>query len=759
VRTLIVLLAVVLLAGALLWSFGVVDPGFLRRFRGGASEGPPDLVTEGGEDAVGLRGRGREADAAAAGPAADAAADGPGAEALGGAVEGAQVVGRVVRSEGRVPVAGARVELSRPDLLFHYLRADPRGRFDELEAVTGKDGRFAFRRVIPNKGYAVRVRVEGEAVLSRTDLDLRGRPTRDLGDLVVGPSAVLLGRVVGHEGQPVEGARVGATWWVPNPLQVVLADPATLKEVEREVRSDAEGRFRLEALEPGTKTLVLAAPGRGGAVLWRVAVVAGEEFDVGDVPLAGHLPLEGRVEWEGGAPVSDARVYAGRMGAPAVAPADVDAQGRFRIEALPEGPHMLAVLVPGLPIHLVDDVAAGRSDVVVTLPRTGEVRGRVEREASGAPIASFGIAVAPVGEEGWREGMIRRVIDAALGPRPFESGAGAFRIERLPPGVYTLHVTAEGHPPATSEPVTVVSGETAEVVIRVAAGHGLTGTALGPDRDPVAGASVFLAPLTDDERPQESLSWVEEWTSDREPEAVSDGEGRFELPPSTPGVYDLVVAHPERLPRVVRDLDLGAAGGPPLEVVLRLAGGVSGVVTEAGGSPAAEVTVAIAYPSGAVFEIETNDLGRFERRPLPLGRCRVFYWPLPATGLVLALQQAENEAARESAYEALRDLGSEVTVDEGIPREVLLRIPRRTRVQVRMLKGGQPVTEGGVWIVSSSGWRGAWEDVGPDGRLEVLLAPGTYTFWAPQGAGEEIVWTPTEVQVPDAPETTVEVAR
>ena len=157
------------------------------------------------------------------------------------------------------------MRLSRPDSIITYLRAPVNGRFDDLEARTGPDGRFAFLDITPSKGYVVRAHDERFAVSSfKDDLDLRGRETVDVGDLKMGAGGILSGRVIDAAEMPVANVRVIATWRISNSVGVILSDPDTAPELEKSTTTDAEGRFTITELEPTPKTVFAVAPTGAG---------------------------------------------------------------------------------------------------------------------------------------------------------------------------------------------------------------------------------------------------------------------------------------------------------------------------------------------------------------------------------------------------------------------------------------------------------------------------------------------------------------
>jgi hypothetical protein len=751
---LFVILGVVLLVGVL-GALDVIPMGFGKG--GGGDDGARDvdlLDAEGATDGEGtLKGRGVKGvpGEAAAEDAAISIVPAVPSEVRGGTPGGGVVRGRVVRGEGTIPLAGVKVVLSRPDSIIAYLRAEANGRYDVLEANTGADGRFAFLDVTPSQGYVVRAHMEGFAVASaEDDIDLRGRETVDVGDLAMGPGGGLTGRVLDAGQAPVAGARVVATWRISNPLGVILSDPDTAPELEAEAVTDAEGRYTLTTLDPAPKTLFAVAPTGAAEIVRSVTVEPGQVKQVDDIVLPGNGAIAGRVQWADGTPIAGARVFGSPMANLAATRGTLsDAAGQFRVEWLPgERPLAVGVLVPGMPVQMVQGVEVGRDDIVVEFPMPGGLRGRVRRAAGGAPVPRFFIQLeAAKQEEDWMMKMLRAQVQRGLGPAPFVSPEGAFEIPRVAEGTYAVVVTAPGFPEVRRASVQVIAGETVDVVVEVPEGNVARGSVVRADGSPVSGARLFVFPGGVKGLKDEALQGAVE---DREPDAASRGDGSFELPPQTPGTVAVIATHPDTLPGIVRVVDLRAGDAEDVEIRLPPSGGVQGRLLDEHARPVkGGEEVYILFPDGLVETAPVDEEGRFELKGLRVGRCVVRWMSMRDSSKYAAIIGRGAPEQKRKAYDDLRQDGGEHEITDGGMVQVTLSMPRRVKVSGRLLVAGVPEPKPrGVWLQmpgAHTWWR---VEIDQDAHYERELEYGHYQVWVQLAERD---WRTIEIDIPDGP--------
>ncbi|MFO1460689.1 MAG: LamG-like jellyroll fold domain-containing protein [Verrucomicrobiota bacterium] len=154
------------------------------------------------------------------------------------------VSGIVVGSDGVTPVNGAEVVISFQDSLFAG---------ESVTAVTGGDGRFSFADV-PVGGY--RLVASSISLAGSVSGTIAGAGETDSTTVRLGDSGVILGRLVRSDGATgVGGVDVLVTYASQS------ANPGRAF-----VRSDGDGRFRLDNIPVGRFQLEVAAPSFGGLI-------------------------------------------------------------------------------------------------------------------------------------------------------------------------------------------------------------------------------------------------------------------------------------------------------------------------------------------------------------------------------------------------------------------------------------------------------------------------------------------------------------
>ena len=433
----------------------------------------------------------------------------------------ATVVGRVVDAAGE-PVGGrANVEI-RPAgappgaeaMIIGYASADRDGRFRVAGIPTGVAATVRFVRLADER------RTNG---FLRTPIavpvDLQPGATVDLGNLdattgkVVTPAPApafappaarmkaVTGRIVDAGGRPIPTAQVravlvrraGRTRERPMPY-------ADYRELAR-VGVDAEGRFALDAPEPGAGESVgmyASAPGYGPARFDARPVVT---LPADDVPILGRVvDLEGRpvagaslrvrglyARPDEGEPApgagrfdADARRQVGAVDLLFPTPATTDADGRFRLDGLGRdrlatveinGPTIalrtasiatraggwVADPVPDRPAGMAtDDPGQHGAECTVAVEPTRVVQGTIRDAATGAPIPGALVASAEI-RRGvtYREGMIEARADAQGRYRLVGLPREALSVSLYPPTGRPYFITQRVPIPATPgiEPV------------------------------------------------------------------------------------------------------------------------------------------------------------------------------------------------------------------------------------------------------------------------------------------------------------------
>lgn len=352
----------------------------------------------------------------------------------------ARLRGRVVDAAGAA-AAGAEVTLHPGPALA--------AAFDKDGVAPGSvvaDGAGGFELAAPPGVLALSAATDGAyGVALGVEVPPEGR---DDVVVTVEAQAHLAGVVVDAAGAPVPGAEV----------HVYLRTDATNRRYE--VAADAAGRFVLNDVWPAGTTLEALAPGHGASAPVKFVPRPGERRDGLVLRLGAARRLTGRVVDAEGAPVAGARVRArqqrGRWLSDTVR---TDGDGRFAVDGVSDGPHLLVVQVEGQPRLQRSGVTPG-TDVEVVLHGGGRVRGALT-EAGGAPV---GAAIATVTVTRF----VREGETAADLPPPAARASvdgGAFEVDGLVPGTYDLAVAVPGYLPAPAAGVVVTAGGTAALAL------------------------------------------------------------------------------------------------------------------------------------------------------------------------------------------------------------------------------------------------------------------------------------------------------
>lgn len=242
---------------------------------------------------------------------------------LKGSIEG-------VVTEGGQRADGVRVALRKAGGAFvmpeHRVSDDKGGvLFEDLEAgkyVVSVSSDDETRRV-----FSETVEVgDGEAV----DLDI---------DL---PTAYIEGVVVSHPGnQPLSGMRVTLRETRdPNEMRIEIRAGGD----DREIRTDAEGRFRVSRVGAGTYTLLASGPGRAASAMENLEVAEGEPVTGIKLRLSEGGAVRGIVTGPDGKPVQFSMVRildTSGQPLPNHDPTVSGQDGTFEIEGIAEGDYLI----------------------------------------------------------------------------------------------------------------------------------------------------------------------------------------------------------------------------------------------------------------------------------------------------------------------------------------------------------------------------------------------------------------------------------
>ncbi|MBN8469299.1 carboxypeptidase regulatory-like domain-containing protein [Corallococcus exiguus] len=241
---------------------------------------------------------------------------------------GAVLEGRVVEASSGEPVPDARV-----DVTASGEDADPG------VAVSDAEGRFLVRGLAPGR-YDAKVTAPNHSPTRRTGLTV-AQGERFPVELKLSRTGSVEGQVRDRRGAPVAAARVSG----------VTAFRGERDTNPLEVRTDADGRYRLDGLASGPLSLSASQEGSTVGIRQNVSVEA-DRTTRADFTLDGTGTVEGRVRAARGSlpdvalEVTALADDAGEGPAPGVGHVIVDADGGFRM-VLPSGGYTLLLMARG----------------------------------------------------------------------------------------------------------------------------------------------------------------------------------------------------------------------------------------------------------------------------------------------------------------------------------------------------------------------------------------------------------------------------
>lgn len=541
------------------------------------------------------------------------------------------VRGIVVDRRGR-PLAGADI------YLVESAANDPLGRFllaqrgvplaPVAQGQSADDGTFALGLRTPTaKKHEVVLAAPHHAPTRIGDIQVLPQEWHDLGSVQLVPGVSVRGRVT------IEGTELP----VPQATVVVSAASAFADSVaqlgarqEFAAAVDAQGYYELhQAPRAGQFAVAAMAPGFARVTRTNLECSGDAPLEV-DLQLPRGLTIAGTVAAPPGLAVpSGIQVEAWPLqgSEPPYLGAD-RGNGRFEVPGLREGNYRLRIQAQGFRPHVIDQVAAGRADLLVQLEPRAAASVRV-LAPDGQLVRSYQLALRRFFAEG--AGAIGVVADVPEQYVRLDGTTEVATLSGLDHGTYVFQVKADGFAKTLSKPFTI-DATTLFAALEVTLSHGatLTGQVLDQQDRPLAGATVSTqADGADDDNPVWRMLAAATPDKISRTSVTTGPDGRFRLELLALADYQLAVTHPEHCPAWRRHIALHAEGEvvlPPLRLHRGAEVRGRGLID---GEPTGQIKIVVSNAADAVaadepairVETVTNAAGEFVLpRRLPPGR-------------------------------------------------------------------------------------------------------------------------------------------
>jgi uncharacterized GH25 family protein len=373
---------------------------------------------------------------------------------------------------------------------------------------------------------------------------------------------------------------------VPN-LEIVafLESPNDGTGVQKQAKTDAEGRFEILGLAPGEYNVMIGGWGRRGALnaQKKATVYEGQVTEL-EVDQGATLRLYGRVT-SGGAPAGPGRIDVFNMTqGPRGGSGDIDASGSYSVELPSAGAYLIFISLPArgrnaqvrFNVTIPAGVTAYQHDIDIP---SGEVFGVVFDAATGEGVP--GVEVLAFAESVTFR-SVSGLFQGVQGTGRTDD-SGRFAISGLAPGTYTLKAFVTGYADGVAPSVRVgPQGVGMEAKIALERGISFSARVLDAGGRPVAGATVILR--------DEAGSFVALTRP-----VTSDKDGNLAFSGIRPAAYQATVVHEQYAPsRTLVEADEG------VQATLRVDAGTSLSirVTDRRGRPLEGATVELVDESG-----------------------------------------------------------------------------------------------------------------------------------------------------------------
>ena len=593
---------------------------------------------------------------------------------------------------GQVLLTGRLTRVNAPDLPLTagWLWTD---RPVPRVVQTSADGTFEL--AMPRTGkFRLHVHVPGYldmAIPTRTD----GHENPIEMDIPLVPASSVTGHVRDGLG-PAAAARVRAT-----PIEDADAEPASSSHLARIAYSDRRGRFSLALVPHAKYRLAAFLDGATGNEVTIQTGAAGVTKSGVELSVSRKAAVSGEVRNMEGDPVFEAIVtlvseendllaaQAGRRPTRSKSlSASSDSHGAFEITDVDGNDYHLVVVADGLEPLLTPGfhlAAAEHRDLGTLFLSTGiRITGRVE-DSDGSPVEGASIRVALT------DGR-----DRAFAYRRSEGTEsdedGRFQVTGLPPDQEVLlRIRHAGYLPKTA---TFRIPMDQDPVISLEPASRVVGYVVTENEAPVEGARVRLRPASSETPLLRRIAA----RGGVETTAVTDSEGRFEIPEAEagPAILTAEAKHFETSHLAV-DVPAGQTADE-VEIILRKGRTLTGRVIDSSGSPVEDAVV-----SAEGKQSRSRGRGLFELSGLS---------PTGAVEIV----------ARHPAFGS-----TSATASTSDPQPLVLRFQDSASLEIQVVDPGEIAVSGArITVIGGQTPFPRTEKTGASGRCQLQLEPGTY---------------------------------
>lgn len=342
-------------------------------------------------------------------------------------VRGGSFSGSVV-DESEEPILNANVTLyasSARDNLQWLVRS--------FRARTNKDGGFRIDNVSPGE-YIALAQHEAHIPSERTPFTIDNEnPTTHKFVLETGGS--VSGTVTDLDGGPVAGVQV----WLSSVEDTII--------FSRGARTDADGKYVLGGLKPGSVDIRTLAPGFVAVTKRDIQVFKGRMTEGIDFTLDPGKSISGVVVNSADEPVKNATISANDT--KSYKTAKTDEKGQFALNGFSGDKVNLSVRAPGYVLFVKRNIPANTDELHLVLRKGGSVEGQA---ISDVVLKSFVVILYTIPEAGRQ----RRIVKQKISSDP----EGYFKVKDIPGGIYTLEIHAKDYIQVSPETVEIREGTT-----------------------------------------------------------------------------------------------------------------------------------------------------------------------------------------------------------------------------------------------------------------------------------------------------------